>query len=64
MGNGKHTGTPAANTASRKKGNTPGSQRGGPDDERTCHWKIDGRCDFSGLGRTVLGGVLPAQEGG
>jgi hypothetical protein len=29
MGNGKHTGTPAANAAGRKKGNTPGSQRGG-----------------------------------
>jgi len=28
MGNGKHTGTPAANAASRKTGNRPGSQRG------------------------------------
>ena len=31
MGNGKHTGTPAANAASRKSEITPGSQRGGRD---------------------------------
>jgi hypothetical protein len=48
----KHTGTPAANTADRKKGSTPGSQRGrwgereasrADDPERRCNdearWK-------------------------
>jgi len=29
----RETQTPAANAASRKKGNTPGSQRGGREDE-------------------------------
>ena len=39
MGNAKHTDTntqtPAANAASRKKGNTPGSQRGRRENEES-----------------------------
>jgi hypothetical protein len=34
LGTDRDTGTPAANKASRKKGNTAGSQRGGRESER------------------------------
>jgi hypothetical protein len=33
-----NTGTPAANAASRKTGNTPGSQRGGRVNEKPGRW--------------------------
>ena len=43
MGNGKHTGTPAANAASRRKGNTPGSQRGGRVDQKAIRREWSGK---------------------
>jgi len=42
-GNRKHTGTPAANAASQKKGNTPGSQGGRRGDEKAASGDDPGR---------------------
>ena len=56
-----NTGTPAANAASRKKGNTPGSQRGGRENEegRPQRMVLGGR-DEQDWGKTGIGGVYKA----
>jgi hypothetical protein len=61
MGNGNHTGTPAANAASRKKENTPGSQRGGRENKESRPQKmVWGGGNDQDWGRTGIGGVYKA----
>jgi len=52
-----NTGTPAANAASRKKGNTPGSQRGRRENEKAASRNDLGRQDDQDWGSTGIGGV-------
>ena len=58
-GNGTgNTGTPAANAAGRKKQNTPGSQRGGRENEESRPQRMDwGGGNDHDWGKTGIGGV-------
>ena len=56
-----NTGTPAANTAGRKKENTPGSQRGGRENEEGRPQKmVWGGGNDQDWGRTGIGCVYKA----
>jgi hypothetical protein len=58
---GTNTGTPAANAASRKKGNTPGSQRGRRENEEGRPQKmVWGGGNDQDWGGTGIGGVYKA----